>query len=138
MKGDEGDKLVVYRDPLGKPTVGTGHLVVPADNLKVGQSITPAQDAAFFLKDGSGDMVAAVQQCRLAGITAQAFLPVLGSVCYQLGPDWMKVFPTMWGMLLKGDYAGCAADALTTAWAHQTPTRVAQFVAALKALPPKV
>ena len=138
VKGDEGDRLVVYRDSLGRPTVGTGHLVLPADKLAVGQSITPAQDAAFFLKDGSGAMAAAVSQCKQCGIEDDNFLPVLGSVCFQLGDDWMKVFPTMWGLLLKGSYAACAADAENTAWAKQTPVRVAQFAAALRALKPKV
>lgn len=136
----EGYRLVVYRDSLGKPTAGIGHLVLPGDNLKVGQAVTAAQAAAWFLKDGSGDMAAAVKQCALAGIVgdaAQAFLPVLGSVCYQLGADWAKVFPTMWGLLQSGQYAKCAADAQSTAWAKQTPVRVADFVAALKALPPK-
>lgn len=138
LKTREGYRLAVYKDTLGKPTAGIGHLILPTDNLKVGQPITPAQASAWFLKDGSGDMAAAVSQCRQADINDDAFLAVLGSVCYQLGADWMKVFPTMWGMLLKGDYAGCAKDAQSTAWARQTPVRVEDFVSALLALPTKV
>ncbi len=138
MMADEGYKLVVYRDSLGKPTAGIGHLVVASDNLKVGQSVTPSQVATWFIKDGSGAMAAAVAQCKQCGIEDDNFLPVLASVCFQLGDDWMKVFPTMWGLLLRGDYAACAADAENTAWAHQTPVRVAQFTAALRALKPKV
>ncbi len=138
LQADEGVRMVVYRDSRGKPTVGIGHLVLVSDNLKVGQSVTQKQVDTWFLKDGAGAMAAAVSQCRQCGINDDNFLPVLGSVCFQLGDDWMKVFPTMWGLLLRGDYAACAADAENTAWAHQTPVRVAQFTAALRALKPKV
>lgn len=40
----EGTRLTVYNDSVGKPTVGTGHLVLPQDNLRVGDIIT--QDRA--------------------------------------------------------------------------------------------
>jgi len=42
--------LTVYKDDGGKPTVGWGHLVLPADKLSVGQKITLAK-AEAFLKD---------------------------------------------------------------------------------------
>lgn len=47
----EGERLKVYLDPIGKPTVGVGHLVRPKDKLKVGQRITKAQSEAFLIED---------------------------------------------------------------------------------------
>ena len=44
----EGRRNDVYLDTLNKPTVGIGHLVVPGDNLEVGDVITDAQVSAFF------------------------------------------------------------------------------------------
>jgi GH24 family phage-related lysozyme (muramidase) len=44
----EGVRLVVYLDSLRKPTVGIGHLVIPADKLNVGDKITSQQVSAFF------------------------------------------------------------------------------------------
>ncbi len=37
---EEGVRLTVYRDPIGLPTVGVGHLVRPGDGLHLGQTIT--------------------------------------------------------------------------------------------------
>ena len=45
----EGFILPVYRDDQGNPTVGCGHLVVPEDNLSVGQTIS-VQRAREFLR----------------------------------------------------------------------------------------
>ena len=44
----EGRRNDVYLDTLGKPTVGIGHLVVAADNLKVGDVISDARVSDLF------------------------------------------------------------------------------------------
>ncbi len=43
--------LEVYLDSKGYPTVGCGHLVVPADKLKEGNSITYEQAVKLFKED---------------------------------------------------------------------------------------
>lgn len=43
--------LLVYRDDRGNPTVGCGHLVLPEDNLQVGQTITVARAADLLEND---------------------------------------------------------------------------------------
>ncbi len=48
LEGREGIRLTVYRDSKGLATVGCGHLVVPADNLKVGDKITQARCDELF------------------------------------------------------------------------------------------
>ncbi|KWV93278.1 lysozyme [Erythrobacter sp. YT30] len=50
MIEEEGVRYDVYRDVAGFPTVGVGHLVLPADNLKVGDTITH-QRAMQLLED---------------------------------------------------------------------------------------
>jgi lysozyme len=40
IKKSEGTKLIVYPDPVGKLTCGTGHLILPSDNLQLGDTIT--------------------------------------------------------------------------------------------------
>lgn len=51
IEGREGIRLKVYRDSKGLPTVGVGHLVVPADGLKVGDKITQDQCDTFLAND---------------------------------------------------------------------------------------
>ncbi len=51
LENREGIRLKVYKDSKGIPTVGVGHVVLPADNLKVGDHITQAQCDAFLAQD---------------------------------------------------------------------------------------
>ena len=48
---EEGVRHTVYRDVAGYPTVGVGHLVVPGDNLRVGDRISSAQVMRFLESD---------------------------------------------------------------------------------------
>lgn len=133
----EGDKLVVYLDPLKKPTVARGHLVKPSDNLKVGDKITQAQSDAFWAIDGEDAFDTGTKLMDQAGIKDMDFMPYIASVCYQLGDAWTREFPSTWKMICAGQYTQ-AANALTgTLWNGQTPTRVADFQGALRRLPAK-
>lgn len=48
---EEGVREVVYRDVAGYPTVGVGHLISPADGLKVGQRVGYDRIMRFLDKD---------------------------------------------------------------------------------------
>jgi lysozyme len=133
----EGKRLTVYRDSLGKPTVGIGHLVTDDDDLDVGDQITEAQCDAFFAQDAGGAMKAAEAQAAQAGITDQTFLPYLASVCFQLGNAWTAKFPNTWRMIVNGEYEAAANALNGTPWQEQTPVRVQDFQTALRKLPPK-
>ena len=134
----EGEKYVVYYDSLGKPTGGEGHLLLPSDGLVVGQAIPDATVKRWFTHDGASAMDTAVTLAKQAGITSQAFLPYLASVCYQLGLKWTAEFPNTWAMIMQGRYQTAALALTDTAWDKETPVRVADFQQALRALPPKV
>lgn len=138
LKLREGIRLDVYPDTRDRATVGIGHLVLDADNLDVGDSITQDQCDAFFRKDAMGAMDAAQRQMAEAGISSANFLPWLASVNFQLGTNWTHEFAQTWHMITGGNYVGAANHLSSTAWADETPLRVHDFAQALKALPPKV
>ena len=48
---EEGVRYTVYRDVAGYPTVGVGHLIRPADNLRVGDRISDEQVLDFLDQD---------------------------------------------------------------------------------------
>jgi GH24 family phage-related lysozyme (muramidase) len=134
MKLREGVKNKVYFDSLGKPTVGIGHLVCPADKLEVGDVVTDTQISAFFKKDSAAALAAARAQADQAGITDPNFIVYLASVNFQLGTGWTKIFKKTWKMIVDGKYND-AADALNdTKWQRQTPVRVDDFQKALRRL----
>ena len=124
-------------DSLKKPTVGIGHLVTPADKLKVGDEITDRQVSEFFRKDGAKALSAARAQAAKAGIKDAKFIVYLASVNYQLGTRWNLVFKTAWKLILEGKYEEAAKSLEKTKWYRQTPIRVKDFQKALRNLPQK-
>lgn len=135
LKLREGEELEVYPDSLKKPTVGIGHLVVPADKLKLGDKITAAQSAAFFKKDAAKAIAAAKSQAAKAGIKDKTFIVYLTSVNFQLGTKWHKKQKKTWALVLDGKYEEAAEEAAKSAWYKQTPKRVKDFQKALRNLP---
>jgi GH24 family phage-related lysozyme (muramidase) len=134
----EGLRHDVYRDNLGKLTVGIGHLVLASDNLTFGQLISDEQITTLFEKDSAMALRGAQLQAAQAGITDPNFVPMLASVNFQLGTHWNTTkFPQTWGMIVAGRYEDAARALDGTAWAHQTPNRVRDFQAALRRLPAK-
>jgi GH24 family phage-related lysozyme (muramidase) len=133
----EGERTTVYPDSRGLPTVGIGHLVVTADNLRLGDVISEDRVNALFAADSADALAAAWAQARQAGITSTKFIPLLASVNFQLGTEWTEKFPHTWQMIVDGHYDDAAAALDGTVWQHQTPVRVQDFQQALRALPPK-
>jgi GH24 family phage-related lysozyme (muramidase) len=133
----EGRRSVVYRDSRGLPTVGIGHLVLPADNLVVGDTISDDRVDALFRQDSAAAMSAALSQAAEAGITDPAFIPYLASVNFQLGTAWTAKFPHTWRMIVDGEYDAAALALEDTPWCGETPVRVADFQRALRDLPSK-
>jgi GH24 family phage-related lysozyme (muramidase) len=133
----EGYSLRVYADNLGNPTVGIGHLVVPADHLKIGDVITEERAMAFWEEDSRNAFNAALKQAKEAGICDPCFIAALAAVDYQLGVNWRSKFPIVWALIAAGRYEEAASMLETSAWMQQTPVRVRDFQMALRSLPPK-
>lgn len=128
----EGERLKVYKDSLGKPTVGIGHLVLPEDNLKVGDKITATRSKTFFEKDTVIAEQAALEQAGEIGVTTDKFIAALISVNFQLGTKWTKVFKTTYPLIVKHDFDKAIENLKKSRWYKQTPVRVYDFIKALK------
>lgn len=137
LKGEEGYRRDVYLDSRGIPTVGIGHKVLPADNLKVGDYVDDSRIQQLFAGDGLKALNAAKSQAAEAGISDPDFVTRLGSVNFQLGTGWTDPFKQTWTKVTAGDYSGAAENLGRSLWAQQTPARVKAFQDALLALPPK-
>lgn len=127
----EGYEKKVYLDSLKKPTVGIGHLVVPADKLKVGDEIDDRRITELFRKDSAKAVAAARKQAGQAGINSPDFIVYLASVNFQLGPRWHMKFKKTWALIVAGDYETAAQEIMKSRWAKQTPVRAKDFRKAL-------
>lgn len=79
----EGERLRVYRDVAGLPTVGVGHLVRKSDDLAVGDTITKEQSEAFLAEDIK-TFEESVNQIVKVPLTQNEFDAVV-SLCYNIG-----------------------------------------------------
>lgn len=143
----EGFRDKVYKDSLGKPTVGYGHLIRPGQSytledgtvkkgseLVVGDRISRQELDALFQKNVQEAYVAATNQAAEAGITDPEFLDVLTSVNFQLGTNWTTKFFNSWPAIKRGDYDKAIEGIKNSKWAKQTPVRVNDFVKVLEKL----
>lgn len=132
IKSEEGFSLRVYNDSLGNPTVGWGHLVLPQDNLRLGDYITLEKAKEFFRDDSKDAIDAAFEQVGLLNSFKPRIVVVLASVNYQLGTGWTSVFPQTWEALKNGDVDTAIKNLEDSLWNRQTPRRVAKFVSSIR------
>ena len=129
----EGFRTTVYRDSLGIPTVGVGHVVQSKDNLKVGDAITIDRVHSFLDHDARNAFAAADQMVEL-GLNDFDFLVALTSVNFQLGTNWFKKFPKTWTLMKARLYKEASIEVANSNWYKQTPVRVKDFQEALEKL----
>lgn len=86
IKQEEGYRLTVYKDSEGYLTVGYGHKVVAADNLKLGDTITSSRADTFFDADLKTNSENAINALSCASKLSQNQFDALASICYNGGP----------------------------------------------------
>lgn len=130
----EGKRLKVYKDSLGKLTVGIGHLVTDDDKLRLGSAITEAQCEAFFLADTAKAEKAALAQAKASGVETDEWIAALISVNFQLGTNWTEDFFSTWPRIVKGNYDEAINLLRKSKWYRQTPVRVEDFIKAIEGI----
>ena len=134
LEDKEGSLNLIYKDSLGLPTGGTGHLMSDKDLKKYDIAQYVDYDTVYGTRkvavDKQGDIIkldkattenwrkndsekaymAAVEQAKELGITSQKMINHIGSVNFQLGTGWRQKgkFPGVWEAMKAGDY-GLAA-----------------------------
>lgn len=125
---EEGRRNDVYLDSRGYATVGIGHLVLPQDNLKLGDRISNAQVEAFFAKDIATAFAAARTQAKEIDKYNPEMIARLTSVNFQLGTGWRTKFPNTWSLIKNGKIDAAIRNLLASKWYQQTPNRVIAFI----------
>jgi GH24 family phage-related lysozyme (muramidase) len=115
---EEDARYTVYRDPVGLPTVGVGHLVTPADGLAVGDRIDEDRVLDLF----AGDLrKAEAIVVRLLGATPvnQHEFDALVDLAYNVGEGTLSAeeSPRLNAAIAARDYQAIAAE-LDYRYAH--------------------
>lgn len=128
---DEGKRLTVYLDSLGKPTVGIGHLVLMSDNLQVGNTITEAQCDQFFQDDLNHAIAHAEILFPNLPTYPEAVQESVVNMTYNLGQAGLAKFPKFCAAIKAQDWAGAVAQLTGTLWQKQVGPRADRIIAAI-------
>ncbi|MFP8437918.1 glycoside hydrolase family protein [Klebsiella aerogenes] len=116
----------VYKDSLGFPTIGYGHLLKPGESFPNGITEETANKILY------DDMVSARNDSYKLGLALpndwQDFMVLM---VFQLGITKTRQFKKMIAALKKGDYKEAVVQAKSSAWYVQTPNRVDAMIADL-------
>ena len=134
VKKHEGYRNKVYKDTLGKRTVGVGHLCVEdfwEDNKEY-----PEEMLMNILKDDLKNAIQGSQrllaECPVLDDLAEE---IIIEMVFQLGETGVSKFKNMIKALEEGpDYQTAAIEMLDSRWAKQTPERAASMSAEMAAL----
>ena len=132
VKRHEGYRNKVYKDTLGKRTVGVGHLCVEdfwEDDKEYEES--------FLMEILEKDLQSAIDQaddmCKDLKISSDAKILIIEMI-FQLGGNGVSKFRKMWQALQQDppDYAEASVQMLDSRWAKQTPNRAQEMAKHMK------
>ena len=121
IKQHEGFVNKIYKDSLGKATIGYGHLVLEGEQWEDGKEYSEEELSDVFENDFKNASDLAM---KLIGDIAmkQTAKEIIVEMCFQLGYRVSK-FKRMWEALRNGDYYKASEEMLDSNWHKQTPKR---------------
>ena len=122
IKTHEGFVNYVYKDTLGKRTVGYGHLCTDDENWEDGK----CYDNSYLNDVFEIDFMEATKQAEeLIGnlVLENKANEIILEMVFQLGKTGVSKFKKMWEALSGQDYNKAADEMLDSKWAKQTKNR---------------
>jgi lysozyme len=107
IKKFEGCRLDVYRDAVGLPTVGVGHLIKPDDNLALGDSITQEVADDLLRADLASACLEVEKQVRVE-ISDNQFASLV-SLTFNIGGGNFRA-STLLRLVNESDFDGAAGQ----------------------------
>tara|TARA_R100000388_G_scaffold53556_1_gene39732 strand:- start:784 stop:1215 length:432 start_codon:yes stop_codon:yes gene_type:complete len=122
IKEHEGFVPRVYKDSLGKKTIGYGHLCVEPEQWDDDKEYTREELERVF----DNDFEEALKNAEsLIGERSINFIAkqVIIEMVFQLGIGGVGKFKKMWSALDSEDYGEASFQMMDSLWAKQTPNR---------------
>lgn len=137
LKQDEGVVREIYKDHLGIPTFGVGHMVLKTDpehGQPVGTKVSLQRINECFSKD----LKSVILDCNrlhsdFDDLPEQA-QRVLANMTFNLGLPRLRKFIKMNKKIEERDWIGAALEGQDSKWFTQVPARAGRLMRRLKAL----
>ena len=127
----EGFVPKVYKDSLGKRTIGYGHLCVEPEQWDDDKEYTKEELEIIFEKDFNNALKNAESLIGSRSINHMAKQVIIEMV-FQLGIGGVGKFKKMWEALGSEDYLLASTEMLSSRWAKQTPARCGKLSAKMR------
>ena len=135
VKEHEGFRNSVYRDTLGKRTVGYGHLCVE-DHWEDNREYTVPELERVLEADLNNAIRGAEELCSDCPVLEDQAKEIIVEMIFQLGKTGVSKFKNMW-KALKHDppnYEQASIEMLDSRWAKQTPGRAKEMSEHMRSL----
>jgi len=131
IKEHEGFVPRVYKDSLGKRTIGYGHLCVEPEQWDDDKEYTKEELEEVFNKDFNEALKNAETLIDGRPINFIAKQVIIEMV-FQLGIGGVSKFKKMWSALDKEDYGEASFQMTQSRWHDQTPKRCQSLAAKMR------
>jgi lysozyme len=131
IKLHEGFVPRVYKDSLGKRTIGYGHLCVEPEQWDDNKEYTKEELENVFSKDFNEALKNAEHLIGERNINHVA-KEVIIEMVFQLGIGGVGKFKNMWKALDGEDYGEASFQMLDSLWAKQTPARAGKLAGKMR------
>jgi lysozyme len=131
IKLHEGFVPRVYKDTLGKRTIGYGHLCVEPEQWDDNKEYTKEELENVFSKDFNEALKNAEHLIGERSINHVA-KEVIIEMVFQLGIGGVGKFKNMWKALDGEDYGEASFQMLDSLWAKQTPARAGKLAGKMR------
>ena len=128
VKQHEGFRNKVYKDTLGKRTVGYGHLCVE-DHWEDNREYTVPELERVLEADLNNAIQGTERLCSDCPDLKDQAKEIIVEMVFQLGKTGVSKFRNMWKALEKDppQYDVAATEMLDSRWAKQTPNRAKEM-----------
>ena len=126
VKAHEGFRNSVYKDTLGKRTVGYGHLCVE-DHWEDNREYTVPELERVLEADLNNAIQGTERLCSDCPDLKDQAKEIIVEMVFQLGESGVSKFRNMWKALKVPDYPTAAKEMLDSRWAKQTPGRAKEM-----------
>ena len=137
LKIDEGVVYEIYKDHLGYPTFGIGHLVLETDpeyGWEVGDPVSEERVKECFEKD----LDTAISECDklyeegVFGNLPDEVQQILVNMMFNMGRTRLSKFKKMHAAILDGDWKTAAVEGRDSTWYKQVTKRAERLMSRME------
>ena len=135
LKIDEGVKYEVYKDHLGYPTFGIGHLVVEGDEehgKPVGTPVSEDRVNAVFESDVQKFVSESKKVFPNLDDLPEEAQQVIVNMCFNMGAPRLGKFKNMKKAIEAGDWKTAAVEGRDSRWHKQVTNRAERLMVSLE------